>query len=118
MVFNSNDIIKIKMFESSLINKIMHTDLYINILNECQKKGLDFSIKVELDNEKKYHSSICISILMDGMLIKENDEPNCSLFIYETICYSRGNKIYAIDLLKDKDFILQENELLKPIRAL
>ena len=79
---------------------------------------MDFSIKVELDNEKKYHSSICISILVDGMLIKENDEPNCSLFIYETICYSRGNKIYAIDLLKDKDFILQENELLKQIRAL
>ena len=119
MVFSFDDISNVKEFENSLIKAIQQSDLYNFISIECKKKKMNIVAKIENDGNTNYHSSVNIAILDEnGLLIKDNDEPNCSLFIYETVCYSLRNKIVAVDLLSESDFILQEKELLKKIKAL
>ena len=89
MVFSFDDISSVKEFENSLIKAIQQSDLYNSISNECKKKKMNIIAKIEIDGNTNYHSSVNIAILDEnGILIKENDEPNCSLFIYETVCYS------------------------------
>ena len=119
MVFSFDDISNVKEFENTLIKAIQQSDLYNSISNECKKKKMNIIAKIENDGNTNYNSSVNIAILDEnGILIKENDEPNCSLFIYETVCYSHKNKIVAVDLLSESDFIQQEKELLKIIKAL
>lgn len=119
MVFSFDAISEVKEFENSLIQAIKQSDWYNSISIECKKKKMNILAKIEIDGNTNYHSSVNIAILDEnGILIKENDEPNCSLFIYETVCYSRKNKIVAVDLLSESDFIQQEKELLNTIKTL
>ena len=37
--------------------------------------------------------------------MKEKNEPNCDLFIYEPICYMRYDKLFFVDLMNELTFI-------------
>lgn len=92
-VFLQNEIIKKKLIcklevqHSELDLKKYHSELSINVFNECGKE-------------------VC-----------EEDEPICILMLCEPICFMHHNRIVGVELITDKDFLEEIELLIDKICA-
>lgn len=122
MVFNKNiERKQIEEFENDNLEKVSVSPMLAYLKDKLIGKNLTFKIEVqhsELDL-KKYHSELTINILnKNGERVCEYDEPNCSLMLCETICFTHNGHIVGVDLLTDKDFLESLDLLIKQVEKI
>ena len=93
--------------EEKLLFELKKHRFYIILQELCLSKNINMITSIEED-KTGFTSSLSI-IFLDGSdnMIKEPDEPNCSIFIYETIFFKGNKKYYFVDLINDPDFLNQ-----------
>ncbi len=115
MVFNKNvDRKQIEEFENDILEKVTVSSKLGLLKNELTRRKLTYKLELQHSelNLKKYHSELSINIYDEyGERVSEYDEPNSSLMLCETICFTHNGHIVGVDLLTDKDF-LESLELL------
>ncbi len=109
------DKVQVEIFEQTQVIKVRQIQDYKELSEFCFENGLLLSLEIVKDgNSKAYHSSLSISVKDSlGNDTGEIDEPGCVIFIYSTICYEYLNKIKAVEISNDKQFLSELRETLK-----
>lgn len=112
------DLDQLEKKEKDFLGRLCQNMIFISLKEACDKNGVNIIMQF-VRNEGNGYSSFSIDFFdRFGNLINEPDEPNGSIFIYETICYIRNGSHYFIDLLKDDCFMEQLSKIEKVITSM